>query len=145
MGTRDQGECSITLMFPPGAPSVECAVCGTISQFGAGGEGTRRHSALMAQIVCNGCSIQLMYPRSADSVLCSECHTVTPTAVPLVQEGQRRMVVIQNPDKDSGDALVVGYAPHAAAAPEGEAGALHGMQHHTHVPPGCAVGRVRRR
>ena len=37
---------------------------------GAGGEGTRRHSALMAQIVCNGCSLQLMYPRSADSGAC---------------------------------------------------------------------------
>ena len=27
-------------MYPPNSPSVECAVCGTVSQFGANGEGT---------------------------------------------------------------------------------------------------------
>ena len=61
-------------IFPTFSPSLSLLLSRPTGLFptniGAGGDGTRRHSALMAQIVCNGCSLQLMYPRSADSGAC---------------------------------------------------------------------------
>ena len=65
----------------------------------------------MAHIMCGGCGQHLMYPRSAKSVFCASCKHITPTALRLDEEGRKQMVVIQNPDESSADALVVGFAP----------------------------------
>jgi LSD1 subclass zinc finger protein len=57
--------CRVLLMYPQGASSVHCSLCGTV---------TPAH----AQLNCRGCRTLLLYPLGAHSVKCTICQHISP-------------------------------------------------------------------
>ena len=70
--------CAVMLMFPPGAPSVACSLCGAVNIFGTFTSAcvppqpltcwigpSAIDTGFVAYVACGGCKIQLMYPRAA--------------------------------------------------------------------------------
>jgi len=57
--------CRVLLIYPQGASSVHCSLCGTVTP-------------AQAQLNCRGCRTLLMYPHGAHSVKCTICQHISP-------------------------------------------------------------------